>query len=146
MARVFAQEDGNLSTRPITTSRTASYTDIDLTFTNKSNGEIFKKTDAASVKQAVRNLLMTNKGEKPFNPHYGGNLNDFLFSLSEDLDNIEIENAIMLAIDAQEPRAAVRGVQVLLKEDYNSIHVLVQFQVVNTLEMAELNLELTRLR
>ena len=146
MARVFAQEDGNLSTRPITTSRTASYTDIDLTFTNKSNGEIFKKTDAASVKQAVRNLLMTNKGEKPFNPHYGGNLNDFLFSLSEDLDNIEIENAIMLAIDAQEPRAAVRGVQVLLKEDYNSIHVLVQFQVVNTLEIAELNLELTRLR
>lgn len=146
MARVFAQEDGNLSTRPITTSRTASYTDIDLTFTNKSNGEIFKKTDAASVKQAVRNLLMTNKGEKPFNPHYGGNLNDFLFSLSEDLDNIEIENAIMLAIDAQEPRAAVRGVQVLLKGDYNSIHVLVQFQVVNTLEMAELNLELTRLR
>ena len=146
MARVFAQEDGNLSTRPITTSRTASYTDIDLTFTNKSNGEIFKKTDAASVKQAVRNLLMTNKGEKPFNPHYGGNLNDFLFSLSEDLDNIEIENAIMLAIDAQEPRAAVRGVQVLLKGDYNSIHVLVQFQVVNTLEIAELNLELTRLR
>ena len=52
----------------------------------------------------------------------------------------------MLAIDAQEPRAAVRGVQVLLKGDYNSIHVLVQFQVVNTLEMAELNLELTRLR
>ena len=146
MARVFAQEDGNLSTRPITTSRTASYTDIDLTFTNKSNGEIFKKTDAASVKQAVRNLLMTNKGEKPFNPHYGGNLNDYLFSLSEDLDNIEIENAIMLAIDAQEPRAAVRGVQVLLKGDYNSIHVLVQFQVVNTLEIAELNLELTRLR
>ena len=146
MARVFAQEDGNLSTRPITTSRTTSYTDIDLTFTNKSNGEIFKKTDAASVKQAVRNLLMTNKGEKPFNPHYGGNLNDYLFSLSEDIDNIEIENAIMLAIDAQEPRAAVRGVQVLLKGDYNSIHVLVQFQVVNTLEMAELNLELTRLR
>ena len=146
MARVFAQEDGNLSTRPITTSRTASYTDIDLTFTNKSNGEIFKKTDAASVKQAVRNLLMTNKGEKPFNPHYGGNLNDFLFSLSEDMDNIEIENAVALAIDAQEPRAAVRGVQVLLKEDYNSIHVLVQFQVVNTLEIAELNLELTRSR
>ena len=146
MARVFAQEDGNLSTRPITTSRTTSYTDIDLTFTNKSNGEIFKKTDAASVKQAVRNLLMTNKGEKPFNPHYGGNLNDYLFSLSEDMDNIEIENAITLAIDAQEPRAAVRGVQVLLKGDYNSIHVLVQFQVVNTLEIAELNLELTRLR
>jgi hypothetical protein len=38
------------------------------------------------------------------------------------------------------------GAQVLLKEDYNSMHVLVQFQVVNTLEKVELNLELTRLR
>lgn len=146
MARVFAQEDGNLSTRPITTSRTSSYTDIDLTFTNKSNGDIFKKTDAAAVKQSVRNLLMTNNGEKPFNPRFGGNLNSYLFSLSEDMDNIEIENAVMLAIDAHEPRAAVRGVQVLLNENFNSMHILVQFQVVNTLEIAQLNIELTRLR
>ena len=146
MARVFAQEDGNLSTRPITTSRTVSYTDVDLTFANKTNGEIFKKTDAASVKQAVKNLLMTNKGEKPFNYNFGGNLNSYLFALSEDVDNIDIEDAISAAINNNEPRAAVMGVQVILKEDFNSMHVLVQFQVVNTLETAELNLELTRLR
>lgn len=146
MARVFAQEDGNLSTRPITTSRTTSYTDIDLTFANKTNGEVFKKTDAASVKQAIKNLLMTNNGEKPFNQSFGGNLNSYLFALSEDVDNIDIQDAIKTAIHNHEPRAAVMGAQVLLKEDYNSMHVLVQFQVVNTLEKVELNLELTRLR
>ena len=146
MARVFAQEDGNIATRPITTSRTTSYTDIDLTFTNKSNGDIFKKTDAAAVKQSVKNLLMTNRGEKPFKYSFGGNLNSYLFALSEDIDNIDIQDAIRMAINNNEPRAAVQGVQVLLKEDYNSMHVLVQFQVVNTLETAELNLELTRLR
>ena len=90
MARVFAQEDGNLSTRPITTSRTTSYTDIDLTFTNKASGDIFKKTDAAAVKQSIKNLLMTNNGEKPFNYFFGGNLNDYLFELADDVDNIDI--------------------------------------------------------
>ena len=35
MSRVFSQEDGNLSTRSIITSRTKSYADIDLTFTRK---------------------------------------------------------------------------------------------------------------
>ena len=146
MARVFAQEDGNLSTRPITTSRTTSYTDIDLTFTNKASGDIFKKTDAAAVKQAVKNLLMTNNGEKPFDYYFGGNLNSYLFSLSEDADNVDIEESIALAIENHEPRAAVMGVQVLLKEDFNAMDVLVQFQILNTLETAELNLELTRLR
>ena len=146
MARVFAQEDGNLSTRPITTSRTTSYADIDLTFAKKTNGEVFKKTDAAAVKQAVKNLLMTNEGEKPFNYRFGGNLNSYLFALSEDVDNIDIQDAIKTAIHNHEPRASVMGAQVLLKEDYNSMHVLVQFQVVNTLEKVELNLELTRLR
>ena len=146
MARVFAQEDGNLSTRPITTSRTTSYTDIDLTFTNKASGDIFKKTDAAAVKQSIKNLLMTNNGEKPFNYFFGGNLNDYLFELADDVDNIDIEDAIMMAVDAQEPRAAVRGVQVLISPDFNKMDVLIQFQVVNTLELTSVNLELTRLR
>ena len=146
MARVFAQEDGNLSTRPITTSRTTSQTDIDLTFTNKASGDIFKKTDAAAVKQSIKNLLMTNNGEKPFNYFFGGNLNDYLFELADDVDNIDIEDAIMMAVDAQEPRAAVRGVQVLISPDFNKMDVLIQFQVVNTLELTSVNLELTRLR
>ena len=52
----------------------------------------------------------------------------------------------MMAVDAQEPRAAVRGVQVLISPDFNKMDVLIQFQVVNTLELTSVNLELTRLR
>ena len=74
MSRVFSQEDGNLSTRSIITSRTKSYADIDLTFTRKPGTvtDIYKKTDAAAVKQSVKNILMTNRVEKPFLPYYGG--------------------------------------------------------------------------
>ena len=66
MGRVFSQEDGNLNTRSIITSRNASYSDIDLTFENKPGAssinrtDVYKKTDAAAVKQAVKNVLMTN--------------------------------------------------------------------------------------
>ena len=43
------------------------FIDIDLNFTAKStSGDIFKKTDQAAVKQSIKNLLMTNKLEKPF--------------------------------------------------------------------------------
>lgn len=146
MARAFAQEDGNLQTRPITTSRSGSYIDIDLAFKNKPAGDIFKKTDAAAVKQAVKNILMTNFGEKPFKPFFGGDLNRFLFSLDEEFDETEIQDRVRTAITNYEPRAIVRSVIAELEGDQNSIRVIVKFQVVNTLEVVELAVSLTRLR
>ncbi len=161
MARVFSQEDGNLDTRSIITSRNASYSDIDLTFQNKPGAssttilgefvsirrtDIFKKTDAAAVRQSVKNLLMTNSTEKPFDPYFGGDLNSFLFSLSEEFDEIEIQETIAHAITNFEPRAIVRGVDVKLSPDYNSVYVTVKFQVVNTGQQEEITVSLTRLR
>lgn len=146
MARVFAQEDGNLETKPITTSRSATYTDIDLAFKNKPSGDIFKKSDAAAVKQAVKNILMTNFGEKPFKPFFGGDLNRFLFSLDEEFDETEIQDRVRTAITNYEPRAIVRSVIAELEGDQNSVRVIVKFQVVNTLEIVDLQVSLTRLR
>tara|TARA_B100002019_G_scaffold178820_1_gene154421 strand:+ start:535 stop:975 length:441 start_codon:yes stop_codon:yes gene_type:complete len=146
MARVFSLEDGNLSKKPITTSQTRTYTDIDLSFKKKNNGELFKKTDAESVKQAVKNLLLTNFGEKPFSPFFGGNLNDFLFNLSEEFDDMEIEDAVAEAISAQEPRAVLRQVKSKIDPDNNNVRVTVSFQVISTQQPVELNVTLARLR
>ncbi len=146
MSRVFAQEDGNLEVVPITATREKTYKDIDITFTARSSGDVFKKNDAAAVKQAVKNLLMTNRGEKPFDNYYGGNLNNFLFENMVDIDTIEIKDKISHTIGAYEPRAMLRGVAVNALPDNNTIDVLVQFMVVSTMEIVDLNLELTRLR
>jgi|TARA_B100001939_G_C16858836_1_gene580869 phage baseplate assembly protein W len=146
MARVFSIEDGNISKKPIITSQNRTYTDVDLSFKKKNNGELFKKTDAAAVKQAVKNLLLTNLGEKPFRPFYGGDLNRFLFNLSEEFDEIEIEDTIASAMAIDEPRAQLQSVKSVLSPDYNSVQVTVNFQVVSTQEPVELNITLARLR
>lgn len=152
MARVFSQEDGNLNTKSIITSRSIDYSDIDLSFDNKPGAsadqptDIFKKTDAAAVKQAVKNLLMTNFSEKPFDPYFGGDLNRFLFSLDTEFDEIEIRDTIAHAINNYEPRALLRGVDVILAPDNNSISVTVKFQVLNNTALQEVTLSLTRLR
>jgi len=146
MAKVFSLEDGNLSNVPVTSSFTRAYSDVDLTFTAKASGDIFKKTDANAVKQAVKNILMTNRGEKPFLPKYGGNLNDFLFNLSTEFSEFDIEEAVTLAINNYEPRAKVLNVRSNVRPDNNSISVEVTFQIVSTAEIATTNISLTRLR
>ena len=68
MSRAFAVEDKNLNQASIIVSRNKLYRDIDLSFTVKPSGEIYKKIDAGAVKQSIKNLLLTNHFEKPFLP------------------------------------------------------------------------------
>ena len=61
--RSFAIEDGNLNKATLVVSRSRVYKDIDLSFAKRPYGDVYKKTDAAAVKQAVKNLLLTNSTE-----------------------------------------------------------------------------------
>lgn len=147
MSNVFSIEDGNLQNKPITVSIDREYSDIDCTFTPKpTTGDIYKKTDAAAVRQAVKNLIMTDRGSIPFRPYYGGNLEGMLFALSTELEEDDIEDAIRLAIKNNEPRAEVREVTALFNEDTYSLSVRLVFAVVNTPKVVTMDLTIARSR
>jgi len=144
--KVFSVEDGNLNSVSVNTARSRSYKDIDLTFANRASGDVFKKTDAGAVKQAVRNLLLTNFSEKPFLPRYGGDLNSLLFSLNTEIDEIGLEERILESIEIFEPRAEVLGIQIARNDDSNEILVTVKFKVISINEVVTTQISLTRLR
>ena len=147
MANAFSLEDKNLDVSTILTSRTRAYKDIDLTFKNiPISGEIYRKTEAAAVKQAVKNLVMTNFGEKPFDPEFGGHVQSLLFELANEDTEEEIEEQILSAINRHEPRAVALSVIAISDPDRNSVDVTIVFQVVNTQEEVSLSIALARLR
>ena len=145
MARAYSTEDTNLS-KSLIASRGTDYKDIDLAFAAKPAGDVFKKTDAAAVKQAVRNLLLTNRGEKPFQPDFGANLNEVLFNLDTEFDPDFVQDLIAEAIKNFEPRALVLSVSVSTDGDNNRLDATVEFQVVNTEEIVTTEVSLARLR
>tara|TARA_Y100000114_G_scaffold91995_1_gene85430 strand:- start:311 stop:754 length:444 start_codon:yes stop_codon:yes gene_type:complete len=144
--RAFSIEDGNLASKTILTSRTKSSEDIDLSFAAKPSGDVFKKTDAAAVKQAVKNLLLTNFSEKPFLPRFGGNLNSLLFALNTDIDDEDLEEQIISAIETYEPRARVTNISSNVNDDQHQVKVTVTFRIINSNETVTTNIDLTRLR
>jgi phage baseplate assembly protein W len=146
MQRTFSIEDGDLQNKPITTSINRTYSDIDCVFAAKPSGDIYKKTDAAAVRQSVKNLLMTNRGEVPFNPYYGGNLNRFLFSLSSDIDEEDVGNAVLRVIKTYEPRARVLQVGVQINPEENSIGIYVEFKVLNYPQQISISVTIARTR
>jgi len=146
MATQLSTEDGNLGVSTLIGTRTKLYKDIDLTFANKTSGEIFKKEDAAAVKQAVKNLMLTNYFEKPFQPLFGGNLRDMLFDLADDDAEEDIEERILNAIAIFEPRAQALNVTAVATPDRNAIRVTVEFRIINTQETVTVTTVLARLR
>ena len=146
MATKLAAEDIRLGTSSILGARTKLYKDIDLTFAVKPSGEIFKKTDAAAVKQSVKNLMLTNHFEKPFQPRFGANLRDLLFDLADEDAEEDIEERCINAINVFEPRAQALNITAIAKPDRNSISVTVEFRVINTEELVKFTSTLARLR
>ena len=145
-ARAFSVEDGNIGNTTIVTARTRAYSDIDLSFAKKGSGDVFKKQHAAAVKQAVRNLLLTNYSEKPFMPDFGGDLTSMLFRLSTEIDDDNLEDDIIKAIETYEPRAEVLNINTIISPDSNEVRVTVTFRVISTQEETSVEINLTRLR
>jgi phage baseplate assembly protein W len=129
-------------------SRKVQYKDIDLTLAVKpTSGDVYKKLDAAAVKQAVKNLIMTNELEKPFRPNYGANLRDLLFELADYGDDYIIEERIINSIERFEPRAEIVDIRVSEVDGYkNTIDTTITFKILNTSEVVEFTTNLARLR
>lgn len=133
MAKVFSNEDGNLN-RSLRVIKTRQYSDVDLSFAARtvSDGDIYKKTDAAAVKQSIKTLLLTNRFEKPYRPQFGANLGALLFSLADEDTGAEIADRIKKSITRYEPRADILRLEVTATPDFNSVNVTLEFRVVDT--------------
>lgn len=144
--RVLSVEDGNLSNSSITSTKNRLYKDLDISFIKKPSGDVYTKTDAAAVKQAVINLITTNFYEKPFNPFFGADIVSMLFELADDETEGDIKNNIISSIEAYEPRAKIIEVKVDVADDLNSVNVTIEFNILNIQESVIVRTTLSRLR
>ena len=146
--RAFAQEDADLSVNKVATSRLRKYKDIDLTLAVKTTtGDVYKKIDAAAVKQSVKNLIMTNRLEKPFNPSFGADIRGLLFELVDYTDGFMLKERIIQSIRQYEPRAEITDISVKGNDAYkNTVNATVTFRIISTAEVVQLSTNLVRLR
>ena len=145
MSRVLSIEDGNLSSS-IITSRDKLYSDIDLLFERRPSGDIYKKTDADAVKQSVKNIVSTNRYEKPFEIFYGANITGMLFELADAGMGTHIEDQIQSAIEQYEPRAKILNIDVNSNPDRNSLQVTLLFRIKSNEQEVEFETTVSRLR
>ena len=145
MAKILSVEDKSLSSS-IISSRTRSFSDIDLSFAKKPSGDIYKKVDAAAVKQSVINIVTTNRFEKPFNPSFGADVTGLLFELADGRRNYVVKKQIEDVVFRYEPRADILDISCTTLPDVNTLGVKITFKVVNTEEVVTISTTVSRLR
>lgn len=108
--------------------------------------DLARKTNEESVKQAIKNLLLTDKGERPYQPNLGCNIRQLLFDTITPDTIIVMRELIQETLDAYETRATIIGVDVTSSIDDNAVNIAVVFSVINSSEPVTLVTSLTRVR
>ena len=110
-----------LSDTTLVTTINREYKDVDLSFAHKpgttfddgiKRGDVYKKVDIRSVEQSMRNILLTNFYEKPFQPLFGSDLRRMLFELDTMVTEPEVRSQVLNAINRWEPRVEVKRVEI----------------------------------
>jgi phage baseplate assembly protein W len=115
-------------------------------FDKKPSGDIYKKQEAAAVKQAVKNIVSTNRYEKPFNMNFGSNITGMLFELAHSHMDRSIEQDIRSTLHKYEPRAKILDINIVSNPDAYTLRVRLTFRVMTTGEIIDLETTISRLR
>ena len=85
-----------------------------------------------SVKNNLINFFLTNPGEIPLNPSFGGGLRAFIFEqISEGTLN-GLENNINYSLENFFPDVIVNNLEILRDDDTNTITIKLKYSVANS--------------
>jgi len=114
-------------------ANTLSFRDINITFKKHPvTDDLVVSRDASAIKQAIVNLLLTNKGERLMNPEYGSDIRSYLFEPLDYATASQITTNIRYSIDRWEPRISVSTLKAYPNFDDNGFDVEMTYSVRGT--------------
>ena len=99
-----------------------------------------------SVSRSIRNILLTSRGERLFDPGFGSDIKSILFENFSPQTETMLREYIKIAIQNYEPRANLMDVAVSALIDQNAYAVTIIFSVINRSEPVTLQFLLNRIR
>jgi phage baseplate assembly protein W len=127
--------------------KTPVYKDFDLNMKmHPVTGKLIMRKNSDAVKQAVKSLILTDRGERPFRPLFGSDIKYRLFDLMDPAIEMNIKSDVDYAIKSYEERATLLGVGVDAEPDSNNLKVNISFSVRNSEAPATVSLTLEAIR
>lgn len=127
--------------------KTPIYKDFDLNMkVHPVTGKLIVRKNQESVKQALRSLILTDKGERPFRNQFGSDIRARLFDLMDPSLALLIESDVRLAVENYDERVTILNVGVVDDPENNVVRVNITFRTNTTQAPANLTLTLEAIR
>lgn len=108
--------------------------------------DISRVRNEQSIKQALKNLILTNYGERPFQPQIGSDIRSSLFEPNDDVVAEDLQYKIEKTIEINEPRVRLVDLIVAPFPEQDKIAITITFVIINTQQLQQLDLLLRRVR
>ena len=108
--------------------------------------DIARNVNESAVKRAIKNLILTNKYERLFEPRIGSKIRNLLFEPISTFTQSDLKNSITETIENHEPRA--RLAEVVVQPDYDKqlYTITIIFYIINTIAPITFQTTLYRVR
>ena len=107
-----------------------SFRDLNIAFKKHPvTDDLVVSKDAVAIKQAIVNVLLTNKGERLFNPTYGSDIRSYLFEPLDYGTAAQFTSSIRYTLARFEPRINVLSVNTIPNFDDNGFDVEMTYEI-----------------
>jgi phage baseplate assembly protein W len=128
-------------------SKKKPWSDLDLSLKiHPIRKDIIPLKDDAAIKNAVKNLLISNFYERPFQDDLGANLRGLLYEPADVITEIELRDNIREVLTKYEPRISVTNIVIRDNSQANEYGITVNFNIKEYDSADSVEIVLRRLR
>ena len=112
-------------------SLSRGFKDLSASFqTSPLNNDLIALKNESAIARSVRNLVLTVRGERPFQPILGTGVSRLLFDNMDKLTAAAIRSELRTTIENYEPRVEIN--EILVEPDFerNAFHVTLQYFII----------------
>lgn len=110
------------------------------------SGALLRFVNEKAVTRSIRNLILTNPGERLYQPDIGSGIRSLLFEPMTQFTANTLRKLIEDTIRKYEERAQVLGVEVRPDEERNRYVVTIVYMLINKQDPISINVTLQRVR
>ena len=122
------------------------FSDFNNSMVTKGDGDLAKTVDEFAVAQSIKNLILTDKMERPMQPTLGCDIRKSLFENFTPQTITVAKQRIAETIGQYEPRAEIINIEASPDEDNNALNMTIIFSLINSDVEQTLGLVLERIR
>jgi len=109
------------------------FSDFTSEFTSDpATGDLYKNVNDFAIKESLKNLILTEQGERMFQPTLGGTIRRSLFGQLDEITVTRLRSSVEMTIKNHEPRVVFRDISVVTDDDRNNASLTIFYSTINS--------------